>query len=130
MQGETDTDLQDSKRGRHAWRTRACRGWYRHRRRTRGLPDRSQGPLAPAALVDVSAGDPRVRAHQALGARLQRQAPLLQLGRCEVDVRQVQGTEVSTDWRFLHTDLLPYARDRPRGRHAHQELDRGWRRGR
>ena len=33
--------------------------------------------------------DPGVRAEQALGARLQRQAPLLQLGRCQVDVRQV-----------------------------------------
>src|ERR1044072_2540226 len=111
MQGEPDALLNDVDRARHAWRTRACRGWHRHRRRTRGLPDRSQGTLAPAALVDVPAGDPRVRAQQALGARLQRQAPLLQLGSCKVDIRQITRSELSTDWRFLHPDLLSYARD-------------------
>src|SRR5258705_10114697 len=52
--------------------------------------NRSQGALALAALVDLPAGDPGFRAEQTLGACVQRQASLLQLGRSEEHTSELQ----------------------------------------
>ena len=55
----------------------------------------------------LPAGHQGLREEPALGAGLQRQASLLQLGRRQVDVRQVPGAGLSAHRRVVHPHLLP-----------------------